>query len=83
MIAESPALLRSVPEISSLHVLTLTPFFPVQNNDTDGCFVAEPLPYLSPHGVRNTVIAVRPFYQPKRPPLTAKAWARGIASSMV
>jgi len=71
MIAESRALLSSVPEISSLHVLTLTPFFPVQNNHTDGCFVAEPLPYLSPHGVRNTVMAVSPFYQPKRSPLTA------------
>jgi teichuronic acid biosynthesis glycosyltransferase TuaC len=46
----------------SLHVLTLTPFYPVLNDDAQGCFVAEPLRWLEQLGVLNTVIAVRPFY---------------------
>ena len=56
----------SVPESSSqkpLHVLTLTPFYPVQEDDAQGCFVAEPLPWLAQLGVRNTVRAARPFYR--------------------
>lgn len=56
----------SVPESSSqkpFHVLTLTPFYPVQGDDAQGCFVAEPLPWLEQLGVTNTVRAVRPFYR--------------------
>lgn len=45
-----------------LHVLTLTPFYPVQDDDAQGCFVAEPLSWVQQLGVDNTVIAVRPFY---------------------
>lgn len=44
------------------HVLTLTPFYPVRNDDAQGCFVAEPLRWVERLGVVNTVIAVRPFY---------------------
>ncbi|MBZ5653090.1 MAG: glycosyltransferase [Acidobacteriia bacterium] len=46
-----------------LHVLTLTPFYPVTGDDAQGCFVAEPLAELARLGVANTVRAVRPFYR--------------------
>ena len=46
-----------------LHVLTLTPFYPVSGDDGQGCFVAEPLAELARLGVANTVRAVRPFYR--------------------
>jgi glycosyltransferase involved in cell wall biosynthesis len=46
-----------------LHVLTLTPFYPSADDDAAGCFVAEPLRFLSDLGVKNSVIAVRPFYR--------------------
>lgn len=46
-----------------LHVLTLTPFYPVLGDDAQGCFVAEPLAELTRLGLANTVRAVRPFYQ--------------------
>jgi glycosyltransferase involved in cell wall biosynthesis len=45
-----------------LHVLTLTPFYPVADDDAQGCFVAEPLPWLEGLGVVSTVIAAQPFY---------------------
>jgi teichuronic acid biosynthesis glycosyltransferase TuaC len=47
----------------ALHVLTLTPFYPAQRDDAQGCFVAEPLLALAQQGVRNTVLAVQPFYR--------------------
>ena len=46
-----------------LHVLTLTPFYPVGGDDGQGCFVAEPLAELARLGVANTVRAARPFYR--------------------
>ena len=56
-----------VPELSSsenrLHVLTLTPFYPVQGDEAQGCFVAEPLSWMARLGDANTVRAVRPFYR--------------------
>lgn len=45
------------------HVLTLTPFYPTQDDDASGCFVAEPLRWLTRSGIRNTVFAVQPFYR--------------------
>jgi glycosyltransferase involved in cell wall biosynthesis len=48
-----------------LHVLTLTPFYPSARDDSQGSFVAEPLEALSRIGVRNTVLAVQPFYRAK------------------
>ncbi|MBS1787177.1 MAG: glycosyltransferase [Acidobacteria bacterium] len=45
----------------SLHVLTLTPFYPHKGNEADGPFVAEPLRYLSEFGVHSTVIAAKPI----------------------
>ena len=46
-----------------LHVLTLTPFYPVPGDDAQGCFVAEPLAWLARLGVTNTVRAAQPFYR--------------------
>ncbi len=48
-----------------LHVLTLTPFYPSASDDASGCFVAEPLEWLAKLGVRNTVLALQPFYRGK------------------
>lgn len=50
------------------HVLTITPFYPVEKDDASGCFVSEPLGALEKTGVRNTVVAVQPFYRPKPRP---------------
>jgi len=47
----------------SIHVLTLTPFYPSRNDDTSGCFVSEPLAWLAKMGVRNTVFMVQPLYR--------------------
>ena len=46
-----------------LHVLTITPFYPVKGNEALGCFIAEPLPWLAHQGITNTVLAVQPFYR--------------------
>lgn len=50
-------------EPPTLHVLTLTPFYPVKGDDAQGCFVSEPLSALAQLGVANTVVAVQPFYR--------------------
>jgi len=49
----------------TLHVLTLTPFYPCEEDDSQGGFVAEPLEALARMGVSNTVLAVQPFYREK------------------
>src|ERR1700736_6186020 len=46
-----------------MHVLTVTPFYPVEEDDAAGCFVSEPLPWLQKAGIRHTVLAVRPIYR--------------------
>ena len=46
-----------------LHVLTLTPFYPTNQDDASGCFVYEPLLWLNKLGIENTVFAVQPFYR--------------------
>ncbi len=63
---------------SALHVLTLTPFFPSDQNEVSGCFIAEPIEQLEQFGVDSSVIAVSPIYHPrKRPSSTAAAeWVR-------
>ncbi|MGB8323944.1 MAG: glycosyltransferase [Candidatus Acidiferrum sp.] len=48
-----------------LHVLTLTPFYPNSRDDASGCFVYEPLLWLTKLGIENTVFAVQPFYREK------------------
>jgi hypothetical protein len=47
----------------ALHVLTLTPFYPTDQDDAVGCFVSDPLAWLARAGVHNTVFAVQPFYR--------------------
>jgi teichuronic acid biosynthesis glycosyltransferase TuaC len=50
----------------TIHVLTLTPFYPSERDDANGCFVAETLEFLARgEGVVNTVFAVQPVYRPK------------------
>jgi teichuronic acid biosynthesis glycosyltransferase TuaC len=48
-----------------IHVLTLTPFYPSEDDDGAGCFVSEPLDALAAVGVENTVFALQPFYRGK------------------
>jgi teichuronic acid biosynthesis glycosyltransferase TuaC len=64
--------------VSTLHVLTLTPFFPSDQNEVNGCFVAEPIELFKQFGVDSSVIAVSPVYRPrKRPSLSAAVdWVR-------
>jgi teichuronic acid biosynthesis glycosyltransferase TuaC len=64
MIANQAMSAEAYPQSEkALHVLTLTPFYPVVRDDAQGCFVAEPLPWLEQTGVVNTVLAVQPFYR--------------------
>jgi len=69
---------RSVERDSALHVLTITPFFPSQENEVSGCFIAEPIEQLKRRAVDSSVIAVAPVYRPrKRPSPSATAdWVR-------
>jgi len=46
-----------------LHVLTLTPYYPSEGDDKEGCFVSGALDWLAKSGVRNTVLAVRPVHR--------------------
>lgn len=46
-----------------LHVLTLTPFYPHELDDSQGCFVSDPLHALSQMGIVNTVLALQPVYR--------------------
>jgi teichuronic acid biosynthesis glycosyltransferase TuaC len=60
----------------SMHVLTLTPFYPSNHDEAGGCFVSEPIqalenlaqenPALANLRITNTVLAVQPFYRGKR-----------------
>ena len=69
MIAELVAPAKVVSKAKRLiHVLTLTPFFPLADDDASGGFVAEPLPWMERLGIANTVIAARPFYRGSRAP---------------
>src|SRR5277367_4599498 len=55
------------PETTSLlHAVTLTPFFPSDQNEVDGCFIAEPVAQLRTFGIDSTVIAASPIYYPRR-----------------
>jgi teichuronic acid biosynthesis glycosyltransferase TuaC len=60
--------MSTVPGRQSMHVLTLTPFYPSKADDANGCFVAEPLAALAQLGVQNSVMAVEPIYRAKRTP---------------
>jgi teichuronic acid biosynthesis glycosyltransferase TuaC len=63
----------------SLHVLTLTPFYPSDRDDASGCFISEPLDWLAKAAIRNTVLAVQPAYRPRlraRASPVAAQWLR-------
>jgi glycosyltransferase involved in cell wall biosynthesis len=55
----------------ALHVLTITPFFPREGDESCGCFISEPIAELSKLGIRSTVFSVEPFYRAKPRPLRA------------
>jgi teichuronic acid biosynthesis glycosyltransferase TuaC len=48
---------------SPIHILTLTPFYPSEQDNASGCFVAEPLEAMSAGKIVNTVFAMQPFYR--------------------
>jgi glycosyltransferase involved in cell wall biosynthesis len=52
--------------MSAMHILTLTPFFPSDQNEVSGCFIAEPIEQLKQFGVASSVIAVSPIYYPRK-----------------
>ena len=64
--------------VSTLHVLTLTPFFPSDQNEVSGCFIAEPIEPLRQFGVDSSVIAVSPIYHPRKHSSSSAAaeWVR-------
>ena len=65
-----------------MRVLTLTPFYPSCADEAQGCFIAEPLPWLEEIGISNQVFAVEPFYRPAPSPTLSASkatWARYFA----
>jgi teichuronic acid biosynthesis glycosyltransferase TuaC len=56
----APTQMSRNPDNRTIHVLTLTPFFPHDADEVDGSFVAEPLQYLSEFNVTSSVIAAKP-----------------------
>jgi len=69
---------RAVGVVSALHVLTLTPFFPSNQNEVSGCFVAEPIEQLRQFGIDSSVIAALPIYYPRKHSSSSAAaeWVR-------
>jgi teichuronic acid biosynthesis glycosyltransferase TuaC len=51
---------------ATLHVLTLTPFYPSDGDEVSGCFVAETLQQITACGLSSSVIAVDSIYHPRR-----------------
>lgn len=51
------------PAQRPVRVLTLTPFYPSEEDPTQGCFVADPLKWTEELGTSNELIAVQPFYR--------------------
>ncbi len=69
---------RLADERSALHVLTLTPFFPSDQNEVNGCFIAEPIEQFKQFGIESSVIAASPMhYRRKQATASAPAdWVR-------
>jgi teichuronic acid biosynthesis glycosyltransferase TuaC len=69
---------RAAEAVSALHVLTLTPFFPSDQSEVSGCFVAEPIEQLRKFGVDSSVIAASPIYYPRKHSSSSAAaeWVR-------
>ena len=60
-----------------LRVLTLTPFYPSVEDDSQGGFVVDPLQWMDREEVENQVIAARPFYRGRAHPVKSEipsAW---------
>lgn len=53
---------------AKLHVLTVTPFYPSDGDEVNGCFVSESLRAVEIQGTESTVIAVNTIYHPRRKP---------------
>jgi glycosyltransferase involved in cell wall biosynthesis len=64
--------------LEALHVLTLTPFFPSDRNEVNGCFVAEPIEQFKRFGVDSSVIAVSPMHYARKHSIASPAaeWVR-------
>jgi teichuronic acid biosynthesis glycosyltransferase TuaC len=69
---------RAADWFSTVHVLTLTPFFPSDRNEVSGCFVAEPIELFERFGVDASVVAVSPIYRARNRPSRSSAadWVR-------
>jgi len=63
---------------STLHVLTLTPFFPSAGDEVSGCFIAESTRQLEQFGIASTIIAVTPLHHRRKEPSPADPadWVR-------
>lgn len=60
---------NAVPRLEKrIHVLTVTPFFPRLGDEGNGCFIAEPMPWIEKLGITQSVIAVQPFYYRRAEP---------------
>src|SRR5689334_16705349 len=77
MYSSGPAAFQARP-IRSLHVLTLTPFYPNKKEETSGCFVAEPLAEIAGCGISNSVIAVQSMHRGRVEPNSAAPAAKWI-----
>ncbi len=53
---------------SSIHVLTLTPFFPSAGDEVSGCFIADSIWQLEQSGVASRVVAALPIHYRRREP---------------
>lgn len=62
----------------AVHVLTITPFFPSDQNEVSGCYVAEPIEELRKLGIECSVIAVSPIHHARKHTSTwaAADWVR-------
>ena len=60
----------------ALRVLTVTPFYPSQQNPASGCFIAEPLLEMKTHAVETDIIAVQPFYRDGARAISAEVSAK-------
>lgn len=53
------------------HVLTITPFYPREGDETCGCFISEPLMEMIDAGLPGTVFAVEPAYRIAPEPISS------------
>src|SRR3981081_2404633 len=69
---------RATDGVPTLHALTLTPFFPSDLNEVNGCFVAEPIEHFKQFGVESSGIAVSTIYHPRKQssPSARADWVR-------